>query len=215
MNLPTVTLLCLDCKNIQRALKSLSISLKQINPGQAKLLTSLTVKPEEHSPLIEIQTIPPIKTIQEYSRFMIKELYNYVETPFALCTQWDAFVLNANAWTEEFLQYDYCGAPWWFQDHKNVGNGGFSLRSKKFLKVCSELPIKNFHPEDLVLCRTYRNLIESKGIRIAPEQLAARFSLEGNAKYNRKWNGSTFGFHDLEMTDISNWSGYNEFMQST
>ncbi len=143
---------------------------------------------------------------------MIQELHKYVQTPFALCTQWDAFVLNADAWTEAFTQYDYCGAAWWFQDSKNVGNGGFSLRSEKFLKVCSELPIKNFHPEDLVLCRTYRSLLISRGCTFAPESLARQFSHEGNAKYGHLWQ-SQLGFHDFTMTDISQWEGYNELIK--
>lgn len=136
---------------------------------------------------------------------MVKELVKYVDTDFVLCTQWDAYILNPEAWDEAFLEYDYIGAPWWFQDGNNVGNGGFSLRSKRFLQVCSELPLRNFHPEDLILCRTYSNLLESKGIKFAPEHLAAKFSREGNQKYGYCWQGE-LGFHDYEMTDISAWT---------
>ena len=154
---------------------------------------------------INVIEIEPITTIQAYSRFMVKELVNYVTTSFVLCTQWDAFVLNHKAWEEEFLSYDYIGAPWWFNDKSNVGNGGFSLRSKNFLKASSELNIRNFHPEDLVVCRTYRNLMAKSGIKFAPDETASRFSIEGNARYGNKWNGQ-FGFHDFEMTDISAWT---------
>lgn len=143
---------------------------------------------------------------------MIKELHKYVNTPFVLCIQWDGFVLNANAWTDEFLNWDYCAPAWWFNDGGNVGGGGFSLRSKKFLEVASSIPFKNFNPEDLILCRTYRNLMESKGIKFAPEDLARRFGLEGNVKQGYKWTNQ-FGFHDIQMTDIRNWSGYVEFMK--
>jgi len=64
-----------------------------------------------------------------------------IDTQFTLVTQWDGYVINAEAWTEEFLDYDYIGARWIGDVVKaagsppeyNVGNGGFSLRSDIFL----------------------------------------------------------------------------------
>ena len=134
---------------------------------------------------------------------MIQELHKYVDTDFALCTQWDGYVINPSAWTDEFLQWDYVAPVWWFNDNKNIGCGGFSLRSKKFLKVCSSLQIKNFHPEDLILCRVYRTLLEQEGIKFAPEVLGRIFGHEGNAKVGVKWNGQ-FGWHDSEVTNLCN-----------
>lgn len=202
LKLPNVTLLIIDCHNLSRALTSLSHSMRHIEFGQVKLLSSLEDLniPEP----IKLVKIPEITSIQAYSKFMIKDLYNYVDTEFVLCTQWDAWILNPDAWMQDFLKYDYIGAPWWFNEEKNVGNGGFSLRSKKFLHTTANLMIKNFHPEDLVLCRTYRSAIMSNGCIFAPEDIAARFSIEGNIKYGKKWTNQ-FGFHDLEMTDISEW----------
>jgi hypothetical protein len=165
----------------------------------------------KYQPIQVITLLSPIKSIHEYSKFMIKDLYKYINTDFVLCTQWDAFVLNADAWTDKFLEYDYVGAPWWYPSGGNIGNGGFSLRSKRFLEVCSKLPIKNYHPEDLMICRVYKHLLEKEGIKFAPEELAAKFSFEGNQKYGHKWNGQ-FGFHDLEMSDISNWKYYNDYI---
>ena len=164
------------------------------------------------SPDIELVEIPPITSIQEYSKFIIKELVNYVDTTHVLCTQWDAFILNCQAWTSEWLEYDYIGAPWWFHDSKNVGNGGFSLRSKKFLQAACKLPLKGFHPEDVILCRTYKHLLSSCGIQFASEDSAVKFSLEGNVQHGFKWNGQ-FGFHDFSMTDISAWEGYNDLVK--
>ena len=140
---------------------------------------------------------------------MIKELYKYVSTSHALCTQWDAFVLRHEAWDESWLNYDYIGAPWWFNDEKNVGNGGFSLRSKKFLKECSLLNIRNYHPEDVILCRTYRSLLLDAGITFAPDVVGEKFSLEGNATHDPKWTDQ-FGFHDFNMTDIRSWIKNNK-----
>ncbi len=45
---------------------------------------------------------------------MIKRINSYVATPFALVIQYDGFILNPDAWRDEFLDYDYIGAPWNF-----------------------------------------------------------------------------------------------------
>ena len=54
-----------------------------------------------------------------------------------LIIQHDGFILNHKAWDNEFLNYDYIGAPVYWMGNKliEVGNGGFSLRSKKLLKI--------------------------------------------------------------------------------
>jgi len=145
---------------------------------------------------------------------MIQDLVNYVDTDFALCTQWDGFIVNNEMYSDEFFNYDYIGAVWDWNDEKSVGNGGFSLRSKRFLEESSQLPIKNFHPEDVALCRVYRNLLVEKGIKFAPKEIARRFSFEGNSLVGHKWNGQTWGFHDLQQSDMSSWSGYKKFMET-
>lgn len=228
INLPQVTLIVIDCKNKKRAERALRISSKNISFGAVKLLTSIHVAQpylglqQEHAQSTAQDTIfngiteviiPPVNSIMEYSRFMIKELHKYVTTEFALCIQWDAFVLNHLAWKDNWLGYDYIGAPWWFNDQANVGNGGFSLRSLRFLRESSNLRIKNYHPEDVVLCRTYRDSLIANGIRFAPETVASSFSIEGNQKYGHIWTNQ-FGFHDLQQTNISKWSGWSEFKKT-
>ena len=210
--LKDVTLICVDCVDVTRAIGAMEQCWNEdFSFATMKLLTtSSNCSFGGWYPWVK--AIEPITNIRDYSKFMIKELHNYVETSHALCIQWDAFILNHSAWDNSWLQYDYIGAPWWFSDNKNVGNGGFSLRSKKFMKACSELPTKNFHPEDVTMCRVYRKYLESKGIVFAPEEVAAKFAIEGNQKYGRTWNGQ-FGFHDLEMTDISKWAGYENYIQ--
>jgi hypothetical protein len=90
----------------------------------------------------------------DYSGFVLYELYdlliNYgiTKDKHILIVQPDGFPVNINKWTNEFLNYDYIGAPWhffnWFlKDIKilppKVGNGGFSLRSMKLMKLCKTL----------------------------------------------------------------------------
>lgn len=204
LDLKNVTLLGIDCVDVDRLIRAITICEKYAKFGQVKLLTSQTTDYKN------AVSIPHIGSIQEYSKFMIRELVNYVDTEYVLCVQWDAYILNPDAWTDDYLQYDYIGAPWWFSDDRNVGNGGFSLRSAKFLREVSKMPARNYHPEDVVCCRLMNKYLTNKGIKFAPEELAHRFSHEGNAKYDRTWR-KQFGFHDFEMTDISAWNPPSEF----
>ncbi len=84
-----------------------------------------------------------------------------------------------------------------------VGNGGFSLRSRKLLKTVAKInydslkfPIKN---EDLVICHyLYKEMID-QGVRFATPTLAAKFSIENeNNLYGQNVN-SVFGFHGKHM----------------
>ena len=57
--------------------------------------------------------------------------------------QWDSWIINPQQWTDQFLDYDYVGAPWlWHTDNYQVGNGGFALHSRQlanFLREYREL----------------------------------------------------------------------------
>lgn len=207
LQLNNVTLVGVDCINVERLQKAISICESNTKFGATKILTSL--KTDNKNAV----NIPHIGSIQEYSRFMIKDLVNYIDTEYALCVQWDGFIVNDNMYSDEFLKYDYIGALWSWNDEKSVGNGGFSLRSKRFLEACSKLQIKNFHPEDLIIGRIYKSLLTDQGMTYAPNDIARKFSFEGNNLVGHSWPGNTWGFHDLQMSDMSNWIGYNNFIK--
>ncbi len=212
--LSNVTLIGIDCVNVERIQKALDISSDKIQFAEVKLLTSL---PTNDPRKVEI---PYIGTIEAYSEFCIRELVKYVSTDFVLLVQWDGFVLNPDSWTDEFFAYDYIGAPWLVRDEfwftkfhfpRNlcntivVGNGGFSLRSKKLLetscRLANEGRFKVYQPEDVVMCVWDRKLMEDSGIVFAPAEIAEKFSIEGD---NHIY-GKQFGFHNLRWTDISEW----------
>lgn len=203
--LPTITLLGLDCINIDRLKLAADICQKHFEFGAVKLLSSIS---DEDSRVVPVEKVD---SIEKYSHFFIKKLHEHVDTDFVLVIQYDGFILNPEAWTDEFLQYDYIGAPWWYDDENNVGNGGFSLRSRKLLKILAEdESIQEHHPEDHHIARTYGNYLREKGVVFAPEDVASRFSIEGclkepmPVKYGSVWTNE-FGFHDFSETDISNW----------
>lgn len=193
LSLPEVTLIGVDCLNFKRLENAAEICQQNIEFGAVKLLTSSLHTPSTDNPnAIEIKHLA---SREAYSEFMIRELDKYVETPFALIIQYDGYILNYKAWRKEYLNYDYIGAPWWYKDGQNVGNGGFSLRSKKLISaMASDELIQETHPEDHVIGRTYRKYLEKEySIKFAPEDLAATFSVEG-WKGDKSYIGQ-FGFH--------------------
>ena len=203
MKLHQVTLLGIDCLNLERLQAAIKISQKDIEFGAVKILSSI---PSDDPHVVNI---PHIGSIEELSRFCIQDLNKYVETEYVLLVQYDGFVLNADSWDPTFLDYDYIGAPWdvgsWEtdvfpEDMKGklvVGNGGFCLRSKKFLEVSAKLAnegkITKFHPEDVAVCVWYKDLFEKEGITFASPDLALKFSIESDIGVFDK----PFGFHGL------------------
>ena len=123
--------------------------------------------------------------------FMLKQIKQYIDTDFCLSVHDDGFVINPQLWQDEFLKYDYIGAPW---AQGYVGNGGFTLRSKLFMDICQEIPWNGEH-DDWHTCVTHRDHFISRGCKFAPMDLAVQFSLEGmipGYPYNLD---NCFGFH--------------------
>lgn len=188
--LPSVTLITVNCDKIESGIAAMEASIKDIDFAEVKFLTSVDT---DYKYAVKI---PHIGTIQEYSRFMVKELTKYVQTDFVLVIQSDGYVKNPAGWLPEFLNYDYIGATWWYNDRHNVGNGGFSLRSKRLLDVlATDRSILKTHPEDDVICRRYGRYLQRRhGINFAPDKVAKKFSIEGFRQKDKTYSGQ-FGFH--------------------
>lgn len=191
IQIPDTTLCCVDCIHHELAIAALQKSMAACSFERALFLTDRNIE----APGIETVLISPLRSRDEYSAFILHELARYIETGFVLLVQWDGYVVNPSAWTEEFLEYDYIGAVW--SQHKDafrVGNGGFSLRSRKLLQATQAIPIAGENQnEDELICRKHRPMLESSyGIRFAPEPVAEQFSFE--ISYPRR---KPFGFHAL------------------
>lgn len=152
---------------------------------------------------------PDITSKEQYSEYCITELYKHVKTSHMLICQHDGFINNWMAWDNNWLQYDYIGAPWWYNDGHDVGNGGFSLRSKRLMEIVATDPnIKLKHPEDDVICRAYRSYLEKMhNIKFAPLEVAEKFSFEGYRQPNKILKDQ-FGVHGQnprkEIKKVSN-----------
>jgi hypothetical protein len=187
-----VTLCAATSINVAATVWALRRCLQQIEFADCRLFTDRP--PTDLDSRIQVVRINRLSSAKDYSHFVLRELAGLVESSHVLLVQWDGFVLDAEQWDSAFLACDYIGAPWpQFGDGHDVGNGGFSLRSRKLLEACSDARFQLKHPEDLAICRLNRMLLEREhGIRFAERSLANRFAFE-----RARPNGRTFGFHGV------------------
>lgn len=187
---PTIDLVAVACTKIPETIEALRKCQDQMKFSRTILLTHEELEVEG----IEVIQIPKLD-YKGYNEFVAMTLWQYVSADFALLVQNDGYITDGKLWTDEFLMHDYIGAPWPIPKDNNtyrtpggrlarVGNGGFSLRSRKLMRAPTILGLEftdngtGFPHEDGFLCVHYREVLENDGVRFAPVELAARFSTE-------------------------------------
>ncbi|MFD1106742.1 DUF5672 family protein [Sphingobium olei] len=189
--LPQVTLCAVSSVNVKATVRALEASLAQIDVGAALLLTDSRLEPDH--PGIRVIPIAPITSARAYSEFVLTQLVDHVETSHCLVIQWDGHVLDATRWEPDFLAHDYIGASWpQYSDGHDVGNGGFSLRSRRLMLLCRDAAFRRDHPEDVAIGRTNRQWLEGQGMQLAPRALADRFAAERAGDVR-----ASFGYHGV------------------
>lgn len=175
--------------NVAATVRALETSLSQIDVAAALLLTDSPVTPDHRG--ITVVPIAPITSSRTYSDFLLTQLVDHVQTSHCLTIQWDGHVLDASRWHSDFLAYDYIGASWpQFADGHDVGNGGFSLRSRRLMQLCRDPAFQPSHPEDVAIARINRDWLERQGMRFAPRALADHFAAERAGDVT-----ASFGYH--------------------
>lgn len=182
------------------SLPALEKSMNSLKGSKGLLLSA--VKPKYLPNGIEWVKILPLD-YRLYSLFLMFSLHHFIKTEFCLIVQPDGWIINKENWNEDFLNYDFIGAPchaafiknqfiqnfkWannYSYDTKIIQNGGFSLRSKKLLESPSKFgalyhfsDIAVFQNEDVQLTGIFRTQLEELGINFAPIPIAKNFSIE-------------------------------------
>ena len=148
----------------------------------------------------------------EYSNFLASlNFWNLLNGEKILIYQEDTIIFKNNI--DDFLKWDYIGAPW--PEHQNdntygVGNGGFSLRSKSIMikiietvsihntiyNSCTQDYIKNTNstvpPEDVYFTK---NMLDYNIGHLADRNSAFKFSTESIV------NKNSFGGHQFWLND--------------
>lgn len=228
--MPTIGISCVETRAYENASVAIAHTLRVCQNLPIKKLYWLSDAPYPKqssiegawgSDFLEWVRIKPFIMSQpfndQYSALTLDLLPEVVQTDFNLVIQADGYAVNANAWSDEFYGYDYIGATWPKDiEGRNVGNGGFSWRSKRLYEALLDLRSRyalndvlpnalslegredrfgaQSIPEDSLIGKVYRPLLESKyGIRFAPTEIADQFSIE--TKVDSPWMTKSFGFH--------------------
>lgn len=206
IDLPDVTLVSVSSVRIPETLKSLAYSMSKLNFAKALFISHEL--PDTMPDKVDFIKIPEPIDIMGYNRFIFFDLFNYIPTTHCLIIQYDSTVIHPELWDNQWLNYDYIGAPWAYREdayvchdtkeHVRVGNGGFSLRSKKLLEIPTKHNLQlveeqGFYSEDGNFCVYHRKKMLELGIKYAPLEEAVKFSYETRIPEN--FGVSTFGFH--------------------
>ena len=161
---------------------------------------------------------------------LVENLHSRFSTDYALIVQDDGFPMRSGL--EEFVgKWDYIGAPWvhhttYYDIYPYkycVGNGGFSLRSKRLCEIASRVYKKLFKHlpywwyilgDDTFYCKTlrfwFRNVVND--IKWPTPEEASCFSIECNQDYIPE--DPPLGFHGAEgwhnLSELRMIGGYGE-----
>ena len=225
LDLKRVTAICIDARpddhlDIQLGARErykliISFMQKFIDFGDIKIVGNFKFE----VPGVKFISHPEM-THKEYSKFCLYQLHNYIDTDYCLIFQDDGFPINPHLWDNNFFNYDYIGTPWperLFEATVStpVGGGGFSLRSKRYLKYCSTLPFHNGENEDSFVMRTHRDQAIKDGIKIAPLDVARRFAVEEQLDETHNmyrcfgFHGRHFGLENAEVLMSEKFNGFN------
>ena len=197
LQLPNVTLVAMTSVNINATIKAMKYSMRGIEFGDAVLITHK--KPLNLPKNIRYEYTSQLTSINDFNYKMVYDLGDYIKTDFALIVHADGFVVHPEMWRDEFLDYDYVGAPWPLpaegheEQYKDiygntcrVGNSA-GIRSKRLMdypkshNVPWEAQIEGdrvWYNEDVFICCKIRHLLEADGMRIAPIDVAKYYAHE-------------------------------------
>ena len=175
-----VTIVTIETMFHELGTKALEKTLEHFDPKEVVVFSDRELLPGSRT----VHT-DPIPSFTLYNELMLKGMLEHINTDHLMFVQWDSMAYDGSKWTDEFLEYDYIGAVWpWQPEGLNVGNGGFSLRSRKLLEALHDERIqlteaRNFIAEDAVFGIDHRPMLEAEyGIKYAPTALAQQFSHE-------------------------------------
>ncbi len=221
LKLPTVTLLTLATRDVDVAVKALQYSMKDIEFGKVALVSD--TRPDNLPDTIQWQQVHRMVTIDDWNHEVFYNLWKYFDTEFVLFIHPDGFVVNPQSWRDEFLHYDYIGAPWpidcahairgpRIDTHElvRVGNS-VGIRSRKLCKLPSEVGIpwvryNNDYNEDTQITSHNRKIFIENGCKFASLELAVYFGREAEISEGahiehpfifHKWGGRNVNYPRL------------------
>ena len=211
--LKNVTLVAVATTEVEATVSALKYSIRGLDFQEVLLVSHY-----DPSPDLEIYRhveIKPFSSVKDWGEFVVFDLHRHISTSHIVLVHADGFVINPEKWSDDFLKYDYIGAPWplpsdnvSFRDYYGnivrMGNS-VSLRSLRILQLPEKLGLdwgsahQSLFHEDGFLCVQSRHILQKHGIEYAPFSVALNFSREKTLPENK--DILPFAFHQ--------WSGQN------
>ena len=216
LQLQNVTLAAMTSVNIYETIQALLYSMRGIDFGEVILITDK--KPFLLPRGISYRHTSRLDSIDAFNYKMTYELKDHIHTDYALIVHADGFVIHPELWRDDFLKYDYIGAPWplpenayAYRDSKGmvcrVGNS-VSIRSRRLMRFPAEHHLKwepvddGYYNEDIFICCHARNEMEQYGLTWAPIDVAVHFGREHMLPENagiepfsfHKWRGENHNY---------------------
>ena len=222
-----VDLVTINCNMVEEGVKALEYSTKYIEFNNVFLLSDQTI-----SGNFDLISIKKIRDVEDYNNEILN-LSKHIKSEYVLIIQHDGHVINHKKWDDLFLKFDYIGAPWpnskkWNERWKyypkemeekilknlnlnRIGNGGFSLRSKKFLDYSRSYKEVDGAPEDIFLNILNYDRAFEYGIKYPDVKTAISFSYEIPLKGKNLEKEKRFHFYN--KNNHFGWHG-NKFINS-
>lgn len=201
MAAPTVTLVCTTCELFDEHIAAANQTERCFPIPVRKLFVSGEPPARLPSDFAFLASdVFATRNYWAYNRWVYEKLYENTETDFICTIHADGFAQHPEHWTDEFLAYDYVGAPFpvgLTGGVGRVGSGGFCLRSRKLLKACTQIPMVHDVTEDWHIGHNCFRQFEALGCHFAPVPLALQWSVDLALEDYPDWQPSmSFGFHD-------------------
>ena len=189
-------------------IKLFELCNKEINFENNILFTSAPVDSIYSPENIKINFVQiPKLTYTQFNKFCLTEINSHITTSHIIMIQTDGFICNGENWKDEYFDYDYIGQPWledepgsfpWVKSYEeSVGEGGFTLRSKKLLETLCNIDrsiIDNYQAnEDIFISSYARDFLKSQGCKFATPEIGIQFCAGYYIDFNKL--DSAFGFH--------------------
>lgn len=235
LQLPEITLVAMTSVNIRETIKAMKYSMRGIDFGDAVIITHK--KPLGLPADIRYAHTDELKNIDDFNYKMVYELGGYISTDYAMIVHADGYIVHPEMWREEFLDYDYIGAPWplpnegdttTYRDKDGnicrVGNS-VGIRSKRLMDFPKKANIpwvgeyafgKMWYHEDGFICCKIKHLLEAEGMQIAPLEVAKYFGhehmipeVQGITPFCfHKWAGTNAKYPDFTKEGVYNKLNY-------
>jgi hypothetical protein len=230
LQLPDVTIFtfCWGTEHVDKSLRAMLIAMDQVDFKRAVLITDGSktdlsifeyilyhnnVEVCDMNVDLNSNMSNDDKNRSGFCESFIQQTNKYITDDFCINVQHDSTIIDPTKWDDNYLKYDYIGAPWpmniiqasdmvagRIEKIPNVvGNGGFSLRTRKLIEESAKLGWEHKN-EDLNICVFNHQKMIDAGIKFCPPELAVKFSVEHPTPYHyfdRRvlFTYNSFGFH--------------------